>query len=582
MTMRFIELANSYEVIEATPSRTLMTYHLVDLLKKTPSDIIDKVVYLTEGKLYPAFFGIELGMAEKMALRSLSSATGMSQDKIENEYKKRGDIGQISENLLKMKTQTTLFSRELDVKDVYEGLDKIARTSGSGSADTKIKTLSGLLTDASPKEAKYIMRIVTGKMRLGVADMTIIDALSQAFTGGRKEDVEIAYNMTSDLGDIAKALSKSGMEGIKEYYARVGRPIRMMLAQRLNSVREITQKIGIAICEYKYDGERIQIHKNGGKVELFSRNLENITLQYPDVIRLAIANIKVEKAIVEGECVAVDSETGYMLPFQELMKRRRKHGIEEKAEEFPVNIYLFDALLIDDKDIMNLPLVKRREILKNSIIENDALKLSHAITSINTTEIEKFFESSIESGCEGLILKDEKGEYHAGARGWSWIKLKKSYQAKMVEPIDVVIVGAFMGRGRRYGNYGALLVAVYDRGRDMFTTVSKVGSGFTDQELVDIPKMLEKYKLEKRDVRVDSIMNADVWFSPKIVMEIIGDELTLSPIHPCGLGKIRENAGIAIRFPRFMHNWRYDKGPEDATSVEEIIGMYNSQLKKIE
>lgn len=580
--MRFLELVNSYEIIEATSSRLSMTYYLVDLFKKTPYDIIDKVIYLTEGRLYPNFVGIELGMAEKMALKALSSVTGISQDKVENEYKKKGDIGTISENLLNRKTQTTLFRRELDVKDVYESLDKIARTSGSGSADTKIRILSGLLTDASPKEAKYIMRMITGKMRLGIADMTIIDALSQAFAGGRKDDVERIYNMTSDLGDIAKALRKSGMEGVKEYHVRVGRPIRMMLAQRLNSVKEIVEKTGLAICEYKYDGERVQIHKNGGNVELFSRNLENITSQYPDIVRMALNNIKVGEAIVEGECVAVDSDTGYMLPFQELMKRRRKYGIEEKAKEFPVNIYLFDALLIDGEDIMGLPLVKRRNILKNSVVEGNGLKLSHAIMSDDSVEIEKFFEGAIENGGEGLILKDERGTYQAGARGWSWIKLKRSYQAKMVEPIDVVIVGAFMGRGRRSGNYGALLVAVYDREKDMFTTVSKVGSGFTDQELADIPKMLGGYKLEKRDVRVDSIINADVWFVPKIVMEVIGDELTLSPIHPCGLGKIRENAGVAIRFPRFMHNWRYDKGAEDVTSVDEILDMYKSQLKKIE
>lgn len=580
--MRFLELANSYEMIEATSSRISMTYYLADLFKKTPYDVIDKVAYMTEGRLYPNFVGIELGMAEKMAIRALSLATGISQDKVESEYKKKGDIGVISENLLKMKTQTTLFKRDLDVKDVYESLDRIARTSGAGSSDTKIKILSGLLTDASPKEAKYIIRMVTGRMRLGIADMTIIDALSQAFAGGRKDYVEKIYNMTSDLGDIAKALSKYGMEGIKEYHVKVGRPIRMMLAQRLNSVKEIVEKTGMAICDYKYDGERVQIHKNGGKVELFSRNLENITSQYPDIVKLAVNNIKAGEVIVEGECVAVDTDTGYMLPFQELMKRRRKYGIEEKAEEFPVNMYLFDVLLIDGEDIMNLPLDKRRNILKNSVVEGDGLRLADAIVSKDIVEIEKFFERAIENGCEGLILKDPGSTYQAGARGWSWIKLKRSYQAKIVEPIDVVIVGAFMGRGKRSGNYGALLVAVYDHDKDMFSTVSKVGSGFTDQELADIPKMLEKYRLERRDMRVDSIMDADVWFSPKVVMEIIGDELTLSPIHPCGFGKIRENAGIAVRFPRFMHNWRYDKGAEDATTVTEIIDLYNAQLKKIE
>ena len=580
--MRYAELVNFYDKIEATSSRISMTYHLVDLFKRTPDNIIDKVVYLTEGRLYPNFVGIELGMAEKMALRALSMATGMSQEKVESEYKKKGDIGTLSENLLKTKTQTTLFQRELDVKDVYEDLDKIARTSGPGSADTKIRILSGLLTDAGPKEAKYIMRIVTGKMRLGIADMTIIDALSQAFAGGRKDDVERIYNITSDLGEIAKTLKKGGLESIEGYHSKAGRPIRMMLAQRMESAKEIIGKIGQAICEYKYDGERVQIHKNGNDIELFSRNLENITSQYPDVVKSTKANLKVREAIIEGECVAVSPDTGDMLPFQELMHRRRKYDIEQKIEEFPTNMYLFDALLIDGEDMMSIPLMKRRNILKNSIIETGEFKLSHVLVSENTDDIESFFESAIQNGCEGLVMKGLDTTYQAGARGWSWIKLKRSYQSKIVEPIDVVVVGAFKGRGRRSGNYGALLVAVYDHERDVFPTISKLGTGFSDEELNDLPKILAPYKLERKHPRVESGFEADVWFETKIVMEAIGDELTLSPIHPCGYNRIRENAGIAMRFPRFTHNFRWDKAPEDATTVGEIVDMYNSQLKKIE
>lgn len=580
--MRYLELVDSYEKIESTSSRILMTNYLIDLFKITPEKDIDKIIYLTEGRLYPNFVGIELGMAEKMALKALSMASGISQNKVEDEYKKKGDIGTIAENLLKMKTQTTLFKRDLEVIDVYEALDKIARTSGAGSADTKIRTLSGLLTDSSPKEAKYIMRIVTGKMRLGVANMTIIDALSQAFAGGRKEDVERIYNVNSDLGEIARTLKSKGIEGIKEYHSKVGRPIRMMLAQRMNSAKEIIEKIGKAICEYKYDGERLQIHKSGNKILLFSRNLENITEQYPDIIRFVQQNLKVNEAIVEGECVAVDPDSGYMLPFQQLMHRRRKYGIEEKTEEFPANIYLFDLLFADGKDLMNKSLIERRDILKNSIVEQNGFKMSHATISDNTIEIEKFFESAIENGCEGLILKDPNSPYQAGARGWSWIKLKRSYQVKIAEPIDVVIVGAFMGRGRRSGSYGALLVAIYDPERDIFSTISKLGSGFTDEELKELPIMLNDYKLERKHPRVESMIEADIWFTPEIVMEVIGDELTLSPIHPCAYNKIRENAGIAIRFPRFTHNWRYDKSAEDATSSFEIIEMYKAQLKKIE
>lgn len=578
--MKYSELVNFFELIEATSSRLLMTSHLVDLFKNTPEDLIDKVVYMTEGKLHPPFVGIELGMAEKSALKALSMCTGISQDKVENEYKKRGDVGILAENLLKKKVQATLFNRVLDVKDVYDDLDKIARTSGSGSADAKLRILSGLLSDASPKEAKYIMRIVTGKMRLGVADNTMIVALSQAFAHGKKEDIETMYNVTSDIGEVARELKKNGVAGIKRL-ANVGRPIRMMLAQRMSSAEEVVARMGRIVCEYKYDGMRLQIHKSGNNVSIFTRNLEHITDQYPDVVKYTLQNIKVKNAIVEGECVTVDP-AGYILPFQELMHRRRKYEIEEKVIEFPVSMYLFDILFSEDKDIMDRSLVERRNILKNSIIETENFRLSHAMISDNVVEIEKFFESSIENGCEGLMCKDLNSTYQAGSRGFSWVKLKRSYQSKMIEPIDVVIVGAFLGKGRRSGTYGALLVAVYDHEKDVFSTICKVGTGFTDEELNNLPIALNVHRLERKSVRVESIMNADVWFEPQLVMEIIGDELTLSPTHPCAMGSVRENAGIAMRFPRFLHKWRPDKGPEDATTVSEIVDIYKSQLKKLE
>jgi DNA ligase-1 len=578
--MRYEELVSFYEKIESTSSRILMTDHLVSLFKNSSEEDIDKIVYLTEGKLYPSFVGIELGMAEKSALKALSVSTGISQDKVEEEYNKKGDIGIIAEILLKKRVQATLFKRKLSVEDVYKDLDKIARTSGSGSSDTKIRILSGLLSDANPKEAKYIMRIVTGKMRLGVADNTMIVALSQAFAHGQKDKVEGMYNVTSDIGEVARVLKKTGVAGIKTA-ASVGRPIRMMLAQRLSSVQEIVAQMGRFACEFKYDGMRLQIHKNGNDISIFTRNLEHITDQYPDVVKYALHNIKVNSAIVEGECVTVDP-AGYMLPFQELMHRRRKYEIDNKAIEYPVHLYLFDVLLVDKQDIMDRPLIERRNILKNSISETENFRLSHTIISDNVSEIEKFFESSIENGCEGLMCKDLNSTYQAGSRGMSWVKLKRSYQSKMVEPIDVVIVGAFLGRGRRSGTYGALLVAVYDQEKDIFSTICKVGSGFSDEELNSLPDALNDFRLERKSVRVESIINADVWFEPKLVIEIIGDELTLSPTHPCAMDSIRKNAGIAMRFPRFLHKWRYDKGPEDATTVSEIVDIYKSQLKKLD
>ncbi len=580
--MRYIELVELYELIEATTKRLEMTGYLVNLFEKTPAEVIDKVVYLTQGKLYPDFAGIEIGMAEKLALRALAAAAGLSQDRVEKELREKGDVGLAAENLLKAKKQATLFKKELLVQDVYDALDKLARTSGAGSVDTKVRSLSGLLADAQPVAAKYIMRTITGNMRLGIADMTILDALSQAFAEkSNRDEIERAYNLTSDMGDIALTLSKKGIEGIRNYHAKVGRPIRMMLAQRMESAGEILEKVGRAICEWKYDGERIQIHKSGNKISMFSRRLENITEQYPDIAALARQNLKVNEAIIEGECVAVDSDTGAMLPFQELMHRRRKYGIEEAIREFPANIYLFDALIIEGEDITGNPLAKRREILKNSIKEVNGFRLSDALFSSDVREIEAYFENAIESGCEGLMMKGEDSTYQAGARGWQWIKLKRSYQSKMIEPIDVVIVGAFMGRGKRSGSYGALLVAVYDHERDVFPTISKLGSGFTDEDLKNLPEMLAPHRLEHMHARVESTLEADVWFTPALVMEVIGDELTLSPIHTSAFGRIREGAGIAMRFPRFTRRWREDKAPEDATTVEEVVEMYNAQLKKL-
>ncbi len=583
--MRYSEIVEVYEEIEATTKRLEMTDYLVKLFKKTPKDLVDKVVYLTQGKLYPDFVGIELGIAEKLAIRAISQAYGIKTKEVENRFKKLGDLGLVAKELAAKKRQITLFSQPLTVEKVYQTFDKIARASGEGSVDLKLRLLSGLLADASPEEAKYIIRTITGKLRLGIADMTILDALAIAYSGSKENRsiIERAYNLSSDLGDVAKTLVEKGLEGIKRYHVKVGRPIRMMLAQRLTDPREILDKLGgKAACEWKYDGERIQVHKVNDKVTLFSRRLENITKQYPDVCKLITENLKAKEAIVEGECVAVNPETGELLPFQELMHRRRKYGIIEAIEKFPASLFLFDALYIDGEDLTQEIYKKRRERLKDSVKVNERITLTEAMITDNVKEVERFFNEAIEAGCEGLILKSLDGIYQAGARGWLWIKLKKSYESKMIEPIDVVIVGAFHGRGKRSGSYGALLAAVYDKEKDIFTTICKVGSGFTDEDLEKLPKILAQYKIPHIHPRVNSTMEADVWFTPAIVIEIIGDELTLSPVHTTAYGKIRKEAGIAVRFPRFTGRWRFDKSPEDATTVKEIIDMYNAQLKRIE
>ena len=584
--MLYSEIAEAYEKIEATTKRLEMTDLLVGLLKKTPKEIIDKVVYLTQGKIYPDFVKLEIGVAERLAIKALAHASGRRESEIEEDLKKTGDIGETAQNFIAQKRQMTFFQKPLTVQRVYETFDKMARASGPGAIDTKVTLLAGLLADATPKEAKYIMRTVTGNLRLGIADMTVLDALAIAYGGGKetRELVERAYNISSDLGRVAKVLAEEGLEGVKKFKVIVGNPIRPMLAERLSSPEEILEKLGgKCIAEYKYDGERIQAHKKGDEVILFSRRLEDISDQYPDAIELLRRHVLAKEAIVEGECVAVDPDSGDMMPFQELMHRRRKYGIEKAMEEYPVSLFMFDALYVDGKDLTLEPYPVRRKTLEGIIQESERMKLAKSITTNNVKELENFFLEAIEEGCEGLVCKSIAPDsiYQAGARGWLWIKYKRDYKSEMTDTVDLVVVGAFHGRGKRAGTYGALLLAAYNPENDTFETVCKCGTGFTDEDLAKLPEMMKKHVIPHKHPRVNSLTEADIWFEPKTVIEVLGAEITLSPIHTCAQNKIRQGNGLAIRFPRFTGKYRTDKSAEDATTVSEIVEMYQKQLKKI-
>ena len=585
--MQYAVIADAYEKIESTTKRLEMTDLLVGLLKNTSRDVIDKVVYLTQGKLYPDFAGIEIGVAEKLAIKALSRASGVKESEIEESIKKTGDIGETAQAIMSSRKQATFFQKSLTVQRVYETLDKMAKTSGAGAVDSKMAHLAGLLADASPKEAKYIMRTVTGNLRLGIADMTVLDALAIAYGGGKeaRECVERAYNICSDLGRVAKTVAERGLEGIREFHVSINEPIRPMLAERLSSPREILEKLsGKCVAEYKYDGERIQAHKQGDDVVLYSRRLESISDQYPDAVELLKRYVKAKEAILECECVAVDSDTGEMRPFQELMHRRRKYEIQKAIEEYPVTLFMFEALYIDGKDLTLEPYPTRRKMLEEKVTESDRVKIANQTITNNEVELEKFFLEAIENGCEGLVCKSMAPDsvYQAGARGWLWIKYKRDYKSEMTDAVDLVAVGAFHGRGKRAGAYGALLLATYDPDGDTFETVTKCGTGFTDEDLEKLPKMLKKHVVDRKHARVQSLIEAEVWFEPNVVLEVLGAEVTLSPIHTCATNAIRRGNGLAIRFPRFTGKYRLDKAPEDVTTSKEIVEMYQRQLKKIQ
>ena len=585
-SVEYAAITDIYAKIEATTKRLEITNLLVDLFSKAPSDEIDKVVYLTQGKLYPDYLGIELGIANKLSIRSLAQASATSEKDIGQDLNRTGDLGSTAANFLGKNVQLTLSEVPLTVTRVYETLDRIARAGGDGSQDLKIRLLASLMTDSGTREAKYIVRTATGKLRLGLADMTILDALAIAF-GGSKEArpaIERAYNLSSDLGAVAKTIAQTGLKGLKTYMISVGKPIRAMMAERLSTPREILEKLGgKGAAEYKYDGERLQIHKNGQNVTLYSRRLENVTSHYPDACDLARKQLNAKKSIVECECVALNPETGELLPFQELMHRRRKYQVTEAMTRYPVSLFVFDALLIENEDLTSQPYAERRRLLKKIVKNSQRFQLAKAKTVDSVQSLEEFFQEATADGCEGLIVKSLQSNsvYQAGARGWLWIKYKRDYQVSLSDTVDLAVIGAFHGMGRRARSYGALLVAAYDSEKDVFQSVCKVGSGFTDEDLDKLPSMLRQYEVKHRHPRVDSLMIPDVWFNPHVILEIVGSEITLSPIHTAGRDLVRINSGLAIRFPRFTGNYRTDKSAEDATTVIEIMQLYKRQLKKI-
>jgi len=585
--MHFRDLVDVFDAVESTSSRLEMTDLLADFFKRCPCDEIDKVVYLIQGKLYPDFYPIKLGIADRLLLKTLSFTSGFKEKEVKELFLKEGDPGTVARIIFGSKKQTALFSQPLTVERVHSTLERIARSEGAGSQELKIKLLAEILHDASPEEAKYISRIVTGRMRLGVAAATVLDALTMAFADGtEKARVERAFYISSDLGEVARVLCREGPAGLDKIKVRVGRPIMAMLAERLSSPAEILARMGgKAAFEYKYDGVRVQAHIDGRRITLYSRRLEDLTEQFPDVAGALESAFMGRNAILEGECVPVDINTGEMLPFQEVSHRRgRKHGLEDAIEEYPVRIFLFDCLYLNDEDLTMLPFPRRRKALESCIKESEDVKLTELRILESEKEIEEFFIMALQEGCEGLMAKSiaEDSIYRAGARGFLWIKYKKEYRSEMIDTVDLVTVGAFAGRGRRGGLYGALLMATYNPEEDRFETVCKLGSGFDDEFLAALPKMLESSRIAVKHPRLWTKLEADYWFEPSLVLEVLGSEITLSPVHTAAFSKVKENAGLAIRFPRFTGRVREDKGPREATTSQELLEMYRQQLKRVE
>ena len=597
--MEFSILSESFNKMESTRKRLELTQFLVELFEKTPHDVISKIVYLIQGKLRPDFEGIELGVSEKLVLRAAKKSLGINEKDIIDILNKVGDLGTTISRVLERKTQTGLFDFEFDseahdetvfdtksntVERIYEILWDISQLEGAGKnvQDKKINFISSLWNKCKPTEVKFVTKLLLGTLRLGVAENTVMDALAIAFTGDKenRKKLQYAYNVSSDLGKVAETVATKGLEGIEKFEITLFNPIRPMLADRVKSEAEAIEKMGNEFAaEYKLDGERVQLHIEGDKVVLFSRSLENIESYYPDIIEKIPKNIQADNIILEAEAVAINENTGDFLPFQELMHRRRKYKIEKAITKYPITVNFFDVLYCNGKNCMELSYKERREKMEKHVKEDEFAKYIPMKLVKNECEIEDFMENSINAGSEGLMLKMLDKPYQAGSRGSHWLKLKREYSNDLGDSLDLVVIGGYFGKGRRTGNYGTLLLATYDEDENTFPSICKVGTGFTDESLDQLYQILNPKVSIKKNPRIISEMEADVWFEPELVIEVVASEITLSPIHKAAFNTIRKNTGLALRFPKFTGKIRVDKAVEDASTNEEVITLYKGQKK---
>jgi DNA ligase-1 len=578
--VRYQIVAEAYRDLEGASARLALIDRLAALVRQTPPELLPTVALLCQGQIAPDFAGVELGLAERLAARAVAQAAGVPVEQILAGARETGDLGLTAERLLGELDPDR--PATLEVATVFEGLHQVAQAEGSGSQGRKLAGLVGLLERATPLEARYLVRTVTGNLRLGIGTATILDALAEVHAGGRKARplLERAYNICSDLSLVAATLVGGGLAAVEQMQVRAGNPVRPMLAQRLSEPGEILAKLGgSCAAEYKYDGIRVQAHRTSdGQLELYTRRLDRVSTQFPEMVELLGKSLGPREAILEGEVVAFDPASGELRPFQDVMFRRRKYGISEAVRDFPVSMFCFELLFADGADLTRLPYLERRARLAQAITPSPQVRLATAAQVSDEAALERVFEQAVAEGCEGLICKslDPTAGYQAGARGWQWIKLKRDYRSELSDTLDLVVVGGRAGGGRRAGMYGAMLLAVYDPGADRFQTICKCGTGFSDAELAALPARLAPLARAQRPARVDSRWAADVWFEPTLVVEVLAAELTISPHHTAGWGLLKEDAGLALRFPRFTGRWRDDKTPTDATTVEEVVQMFRT------
>ena len=573
--MKFSELAEYLDQLEATNSRNELVRILSEVYRACSVDEIEPITYLIQGRLAPFFAPVEIGLAERLLISAMAMAYGAPKDEVSKLYRQLGDLGVTAQRL------APAAGRESpSVSEVHQRLFEIARTSGAGSLQRKLDLFAGLLSDLDPTSAKHLVRITVGKMRLGIGDPTVLDALSFAKRGDRslRPVLEAAYNRTSDLGLIARTLWAEGERGIEALKVTVGKPLRAQLAERLPNPEAVIKKLGLVGVQPKYDGFRVQIHKDKDQVSIFSRNLETMTSMFPELVA-ATNRLMVESVILDGEAIAYNPESEEYVPFQETTARRRKEDIEEFALKVPLRAFVFDVMYRDGSDLTPLPYEKRFEMVNEVLRESDTLVIAPLTKTDSVEVLTRELLDNISRGLEGVVAKRLDSPYQAGARNFNWVKLKRVASGELTDTIDVVMLGYYGGKGKRaeFGA-GAFLAGVYDIDRDEFVTISKLGTGLSDEGWREIHKQVSRLEVSQKPARVNSILVPDVWLQPEIVVEVLADEITPSPRHTAG--KVGNEPGFALRFPRIVSFRSRDKKPEDATTVREIREMFQQQRQR--
>lgn len=598
--MKFSHLSTYFSRIEQTASRNEMTELLAKLFAETTADEIDKVVYMLQGRVAPQYVKSDFGLGEKMVIKAAIKALQVDEKMFKDKQKVTGDTGSTVEEL--KNTHASLIQQDLSVKEVYDRLSSITTTGGEGSQEGKQAILAELIQVLDPLSTRYIVRIPTQTLRLGFSDMTVLDALSWMVSGDKshRRAIEEAYHVRPDLGYIAATIKTKGVAGLKEVQPELFTPILMMKAQRLPTPKDIFNKLGAGVIEPKFDGFRLQVHyKRTGtstEVKLYSRSLEDVTFMYPDLVEGIKHDITADSLILEGEAIGFDEYTGNFLPFQETVQRKRKYDIEEMSKSIPLKMFVFELLYLDGKSYLHAPLHERVHQIRTHIKETKdfhsaTLLLSPEQVMEQEQDVHTAFDEAISKGLEGIMVKKHDGLYQPGARGWNWIKYKRSYSSKIEDTIDCLVMGFDKGKGKRADfGIGAFLVGVYDSADDTFKTVAKIGTGLSDDQWRALYAQCTQLQTDAKPAlyEADKMVYVDVWVKPQIVVEIKADEITRSQMHTAGrvmqktkTGKAEEvkTPGFALRFPR-LTRFRDDKKPEDVTTLQELEAMFHAQIQK--